>query len=251
MTWWEDAEARALRARTPAGTGLLLWQRMQAAGLDPDLAFTPAYDLARLQDLCADFVKLLEGVLLLSDGDHNGLRRHLLALQRWAQYAAQWTEVSSAAFNQLMDALDLGPDVLAGRAEEDPSESGGAPPAEQAKVDGRYRHWHLLYERLDLKMAAAGLSENVRHALARILSRLYEECLVATRAVGALEREASPRFGQVARTLLGINTAWHFDLGPNHLGAGRARANGSTSLGVQTWLLLALAREGRTISPSP
>ena len=248
MNWWEDAEARALRARSPAGAGHLLWQRLQSAGLDPELTATPAHDLARLYDLCTDFVKLLEGVLVLSDGDLPGLRRQLLILQRWAQYASHWADLSAPAFNQLMDALDLGPETLARRAD-DPEDPADAAPAEQAKVDGRYRYWHLLYERLDLKFAAAGLAEQVRRGLARSLARLYEEALVTVRVVSSLEREANPRFRQVARTLLAVNTTWHFDLGPNHLGPGRARSAGAGTLGVQTWLLLALARDGLSTSP--
>lgn len=248
MNWWEDAEARALRARSPAGAGHLLWQRLQSAGLDAESSATPAHDLARLADLCTDLVKLLESVLVLSDGDLPGLRRQLLILQRWAQYAAHWTELSAPAFNQLLDALDLGAEALAGRAD-DPADPIDAAPAEQAKVDGRYHYWHLLYERLDLKFAAAGLAEPVRRGLARSLARLCEEALVTLRVIGSLEREGNPRFRQVARTLLDINTTWHFDLGPNHLGPGRARAAGAGTLGVQTWLLLALAREGLSTSP--
>lgn len=238
MHWWEEAESRAQRARTPAAMAQALFQRMQMAGIDPDLAFGPAYDLAHLYDLCADLVKLTEALLEAADGDRPALRRHGMALSRWARYAAFWTQASAPGFNQLVDSLDLDPARLAEREQALPPEEAGRP-EELPKLDGRYRYWHLLYERLDLKLASVGVEESVRQALARSISRIFEQALAAIRLLSRLEKEPNPRFGATARLLLEMNTVWHFDLGPYHLGHGELRARGQMPPGLQTWLLLA------------
>lgn len=238
MNWWEETEARAHRAKTPAALAQTLWQRLQAAGIDPDLAFLPAYDLAQLHDLSADLIKLVQGLLEATDGDRATIRRQGLALARWARQAAFWTQSTAAAYNQLMDGLDLDAGELASR-EEVAEVASTAQPEEQAKLDGRYRHWHLLYERVDLKLASIGAEESVQRSLARALARVYEECLVTLRLISALERDANPRFRSTARLLLQINTSWHFDLGPYHLGHGELRARSRGTPGLQTWLLLA------------
>lgn len=238
MNWWEETEARAHRARTPAALAQTLWQRLQAAGMDPDLAFTPSYDLAQLHDSCADLIKLVEGLLLAADGDKPAIRRQGLALMRWARNAHFWTQSTAAAYNQLMDSLDLESDQLAAR-EEWVEEQGAGKPEEQAKLDGRYRNWHLLYERLDLKLASVGVDERTHRGLSRALARLYEECLITIRLITGLEKESTPRFRATARLLLQINTTWHFDLGPYHLGAGEMRAKSGGSPGLQTLILLA------------
>lgn len=238
MNWWEETEARAHRARTPATLAATLWQRLQAAGVDPDLAFTPSYDLASLHDSCADLIKLVDGLLLAADADRRAIRRHGLALMRWAKNAAYWAQSTAPAFNQLMDSLELEADQLAAR-EELAEEGLAGKPEEQAKLDGRYRNWHLLYERLDLKLDSAGVDASVRRGLSRALARCYEECLVTIRLITGLEKEAQPRFRATARLLLQVNTTWHFDLGPYHLGAGEMRVKTGGSPGLQTWLLLA------------
>lgn len=238
MNWWEETEARAHRARTPASLALTLWQRLQAAGIDPDFAYVPAYDLAHLYDLAADLIKLVDGLLLAADGDKAATRRQGLALMRWARLAAFWAQSTAPAYNQLMDSLDLEAETLAAR-EEQAEEEAAARPAEQAKLDGRYRNWHLLYERLDLKLDSVAIAEATRRGLARSLARLYEECLVTIRLVGGLEKEANPRFRATARLLLQLNTTWHFDLGPYHLGQGEMRAKSGGTPGLQSWLLLA------------
>lgn len=242
MHWWEEAEARAHRARTPAGMAQVLFQRIQASGVDPDLAFVPAYDLACLHDLAADLVKLVDGLLLTGDGDKDGLRRHGLALARWAEQAEHWTQVSAPAFNQLMDGLELDSGRLAEREAAVPESQAAGAPEEQPKVEGRYRHWHLLYERLDLKLASVGLEAGLCRSLARSIARSYEQSLLTIRLLHGLEKESNPRFRATARLLLDLNTAWHFDLGPYHLGHGRLRARGASAPGLQTWLMLAFAR---------
>lgn len=237
MNWWEETEARAHRARTPATLAEALWQRFQAAGLEVDRGFLPAYDLALLFDLCADLVKLVEGLLVLADGNRVGLRRQALLLNRWAQMAEFWTRSSASAFNQILDGLDLDPSLLLERGGGEEQEA-AAMPEEQAKVDGRYRNWHLLYERLDLKLTSAELPERIHHGLARSLARLYEECLITIRVIHALEKDANPRLRGVSRLLLQLNTTWHFDLGPYLLGHGELRPLPGGGPGLQTLLLL-------------
>lgn len=243
MSWWEDAEARAHRSKSPADLGQALWQRFVGAGIDAQAAFAPAYDLGVLFALCADLIKLVEGILLATDGDKAALRRQGLALQRWAQSAAAWTELSAPGFNALMDSLQLDPESLAAREEVRPGGTEAEPEA-QGKLDGRYRYYHLLFERLDLKLASAGLPEPIHRGLARSLARLYEEALLAIRLIAGIEKESAPRFRQTARLLLELNTSWHFDLGPHHLGHGRLNSQGTTPVGLQTWLLLAWGGAG-------
>lgn len=240
MNWWEETEARALRAKTPALLAQVLWQRFQAARLDPDLAYLPAYQLAQLHDLCADLIKLVESVLLTGDGDRTALRRLAILLAAWARSAHFWTETSAPAFNQLLDSLDLEADLLTQREALEPDED-DLPPEEQPKLDGRYQNWHLLYERLDLKLASIELDEKARRGLARSIARVYEQALVTLRIITGLEKETSPRFGAVTRLILEVNTTWHFDLGPYHLGHGALRPSRSSVLGLQTWLLVAFS----------
>lgn len=240
MHWWEETEARIHRSKHAATRAETLWQRLQAAGIDPDLGFLPAYDLARLSELCADLVRLVDGLLLVADGDQKGLQRQGIALLRWAELAAHWTRSTAPAYNQLLNGLDLDASELAQREEITAGEE-GALPEEQAKLDGRYRHWHLLYERLDMKLASIPMEESVHRGLARVLARLYEESLVTYRLLHGLEKETHPRFRGTARLLLQLNTTWHYDLGPYHLTQGELRPKGGGSIGLQTWLLLAFS----------
>ncbi|MBP2016759.1 hypothetical protein J2Z79_000132 [Symbiobacterium terraclitae] len=242
MHWWEETAARIHRTATAANGAQNLWQRLCQAGLDPDLSYLPAYDLAALQALCADLVKLVDGLLEAADGDRAAWRRHALVLLRWSRRAEGWAQATAPAMNRLLDSLDLEPSELAEREEAaEALQAGHDPlPAEQAKLDGRYRHWHLLYERLDLKLSSMGIEEQTGRALARTLARLYEECLVTFRLLAGLGREASPRYGATVRLLLQINTSWHFDLGPYVLGPGQARPDGVSAIGLPSWLLLAL-----------
>lgn len=238
MHWWEEAEARAHRAKTAAALGQTLFQRLSAAGLDSDLAFAPAYDLGRLHDLCADFIQLTQAVLETADGDRDRLRRHGLVLLRWTRYAHGWTTASAAGFNQLIDSMQLDPDDLASR-EAGPDDESGDRPEAAPKVEGRYQRWHLLYERLDLKLTACGIEPQVSQGLSRSVARIYEQSLLTIRWLAGLERDPQPRFRAVAGLLLDINTAWHFDLGPYHLSQGELRSRGSSPRSLQTWLLLA------------
>ena len=241
MNWWEEAEARALRMKSPASQAQVLRQRFATAGIDQDLAFVPAYQLAQLYEFCADFVQIVESLLETADGDRPALRRHGLALAHWARAAGLFAQDSALAFNQLLDSLELEGDALAAR--HDVAAEEGGLPEEQPKLEGRYRFWHLLYERLDLKLASVGTQESVRRGLARSLSRIFEQCLITLRLIAGLEKDLSPRFRGVARLLLDINTTWHFDLGPYHLGFGELTAKGSGTPGVQTWLLLAFGKQ--------
>lgn len=240
MHWWDETEARIHRTPSAAELGLGLWQRLVQAGLDPDAAFLTAYDLAALQLLCADLVKLVDSLLQVADGDRLAWRRHALALLRWTHTAESWTRETAAATNRLLDSLDLDPSTLAAREEAGEDEPAGElSPEEEAKLEGRYRHWHLLYERLDLKLDSMGLEPAIRRGMARTLARLYEESVVTFRLLSGLSRDTQPRFGRVAKLLLQINTAWHFDLGPYVLGSGQARPDGGGTVGLATWLLLA------------
>jgi len=240
LHWWEETEARIHRTTSAATLGQTLWQRLVQAGLEPGAAYLTAYDLAALQLLCADLVKLVDSLLEVADGDRAAWRRHALALLRWTRGAESWTRETAAATNRLLDSLDLEPSELAARegpAVEEPAWARS--PGEQAKRDGRYRHWHLLYERLDLKLSTMGLEEPVQRGVARALARLYEESVVTFRLLSGLSRDERPRYGQVARLLLQINTTWHFDLGPYVLGSGQVRPDGGGTVGLATWLVLA------------
>jgi len=240
LHWWEETEARIHRTNSAATMGQALWQRLVQAGLEPDAAYLTAYDLAALGLLCADFVKLADSLLEVADGDRPAFRRHVLALLRWTRSAELWARETAAAFNRLLDSLDLEPATLAAREEVEADQPArDLSPEEEAKLEGRYRHWHLLYERLDLKLATMGLDEAVRRGLARGLARLYEEALVTFRLLSGLSRESAPRFGRTVNLLLQINTTWHFDLGPYVLGPGQARPDGRGTVGLATWLLLA------------
>lgn len=248
--WWEEAEARARRAKSAASLAHVLHKRLEAAGIRPDLCAVSALDLATLSHLTADLVVLTDGLLVIADGDLPALRRQGRLLSRWAESARQWSEASAPDFNAMMDGLELEPEALASREELRPADGATLPEA-QSKVDGRYRLWHLLLERIDLKVASAGIPEEVHRGLARCLARIYEESLVAIRLIHGLEREPEPRFRQTARILLEINTTWHFDLGPHHLGHGRLRPGGAVPHGLQTWLLLAFGNPGFSSGAKP
>jgi len=200
----------------------------------------PAYDLAALYYLCLDLVRLVEGVLIVADGDTAQLRRQSMVLYRWAERAHAWAKTTAPAFNQLLDSLDLEPEDLAFREEVEPEEE-HLSPEEQPKMEGRYQYWHLLYERLDLKYASIGAEEAVHRGLAHAIARIYEQALYVLKAVASLEKDTRPRFRSTARMLLEVNTAWHFDLGVYHLGPGQVRPRGAASVGLQGWLLRVLA----------
>lgn len=239
-SWWEETETRAHRERTPATLGLAFWQRLRAVGIDPDLAHAPAYDLGHLSILCADLVKLVDGLLTAADGDTTAIRRQAITIDRWTRYAVAWTESTQGSFNRLLDSMELDPDKLAQREEIRPPFT-TALPEEQSKVDGRYRYYHLILERIDLKFASINIPADLHLGLSRSLARLYEESLVTLRLLHGCEREHNPRFSHISRMLLEVNTTWHFDLGPHLLGSGRLAAGSVGRVGLQTFLLLAFS----------
>jgi len=239
-SWWEETEIRAHRERTPASLGLAYWQRLRAVGIDADLAHGPAYDLGHLFVLCADLIKLVDGLLTAADGDLVAIRRQTMTIDRWSRYAVDWTESTQAGFNQLLDSMDLDPQKLVQREEIRPK-VGTAVPEEQSKVDGRYRYYHLVLERIDLKFASINIPPEVHQGLSRSLARIYEESLVTLRLLHGCERSDTPRFSHISRILLEINTTWHFDLGPHLLGPGRLNAKTAVRVGLQTFLLLAFS----------
>jgi len=241
-SWWEETETRALRERTPAALGLAYWQRLRAVGIDSDLAHAPAYDLGQLYFLCTDLVKLVDGLLAAADGDQLAIRRQAIAMDRWIRYALAWTESTQAGFNHLLDSMELDPAKLALREEIRP-QFGVTLPEEQAKVDGRYRYYHLILERIDLKFASINISPDLHLGLSRSLARLYEEALVTLRLLHGCEREPNPRFSHISRMLLEVNTTWHFDLGPHLIGPGRLGTKTYGRVGLQTFLLLAFSSQ--------
>jgi hypothetical protein len=236
MGWWDETESRALRTASPFALGQLYAQRLEAAGIALGRAMLPCYDLARLQALCLDYIKLVDGLLTVADGDRDGMRRWGALIARWGEAALNWAERSGPAFNELLEGLDFTPEELAEREEIDVQD--GAAPDEQIKVDGRFRPFHLLYERLDMKLASIGTPERVHRGLARALARLYEEAIWTVGELYRLEKESRPRFRQVSRLLLDLNTTWHFDLAVWLLPPGRLREVGPSAPGLPTWLLL-------------
>lgn len=239
MTWWEGIEAYAHRTRTPADMAHRLWQRFGEAGIDPDLALLPAHQIATLVTLCCDFVKHTESVLVAADGDAAAIRRALAAIDLWLQQARFWTELSAKPFAQLLNSLALDTERL-DESEFADDEGAARLPQEQAKADGRYRMWHLLYERLDIKLASTGADPQIARALARDLAEVYEEIMVALRAITRLEKESRPRFRTAARLLLDLNTAFHFHLGPHHFGQGEIRPTGAAAPSLRNWILFYL-----------
>lgn len=237
MNWWQETEARAHRTRTPGDMAHLLWQRFCEAGLDPDLSFTPAHQIAAFAQASAEFIKLTEALLVAKDGDRRAIHRSLAAIDGWASHLQFWIERSEKPFARLLDSLNLDADLLAAR-EEGLDTSTPRPPQEQAKVDGRYRNWHLLYERLDLKLASTEADAGVARSLAREIAEIYEECLAALRDTERLEKDARARFRNAARLILDLNTGFHFHLGPHHLGYGAIDLKGGAVPSLRSWILL-------------
>lgn len=240
VNWWEETEARVHRMRTPHDSALLLHQRMQAAGLDPHLSLLPAHYTAALLTSAADFIKLTESLLVSGEGDRAGITRTLAAIDLWASQAGWLVRESEKPFGRLLDSLQLDAEEMAGRAEAGQPDARAGAPEEQAKLDGRYRYWHLLYERLDLKLAGGKESTDLSRALAREIAEIYEECLISVREIVRLEKDAQPRFRSVARLMLDLNTTFHFHLGPHHLGFGQVDLRGAAVAALRSRILLYL-----------
>jgi hypothetical protein len=237
MGWWDETETRALRAPSPQALGQLYVQRFEAAGIAPGKAMLPCYDLGLLTQLCLDYIKLVDGLLTVADGDRDGLRRWAALIGRWAEGALAWTERSVPGFNELLTGMEISATELAEREGVEPLEAGA--PDEQMKADGRFRPFHFLYERLDLKLASVEIPERVHRGLARLLARLYDEAIWTLAELYRLEKEGRPRYRAVARLMLDLNTTWHFDLGVFVLPPGKLRGTGPSTPGLPTWLFLA------------
>jgi hypothetical protein len=248
VNWWQETEARIHRMKTASDLALLLQQRFGAAGLDPDRTWLPAHQIAALIGSCSELVKLVDSLLLTGPDDTPALRRSLAAIDLWARQMEWLVAGSEKPLAKLLDSLE--PDTPPPPAYQQIRPGGDLPPEEQAKADGRYRNWHLLYERLDLKLAAPDVDAAVSRHLARELAEIYEEALVAVREVGRLEKEVKPGYRSVSRLLLDLHTAFHFHLGPHHLGHGAPDPARATPPAVRTWLLLYLsARQAKSGKP--
>lgn len=237
MSWWDETETRALRASSPQALGQIYLQRFEAAGIAPAKAMLPCYDLALLGQLCLDYVKLVDGLLTVADGDRVGLGRWAALLGRWSESALHWAERSGPVLNDFLAGLELSPAELAERESVEPLLAGA--PDEQMKADGRFRPFHFLYERLDLKLASSGAPERVARGLARVLARLYDEAIWTLAELHRLEKESRHGYKRIARLLLDLNTTWHFDLAVYVLPHGRLREGAPSTPGLPTWLFLA------------
>lgn len=257
MSWWEAAENRALRARAPAALAQTLLQRLEAVGLGGEGALAPCYYLGQAYFAAMDLVQICEGVLLAADGDRAALRRQALLLAQWARHALALSEQSQGPLAALLDRLD--PDdrrtaaELAQATARAHAGGPGAPPAAEAKQAGRFQRWHLLYERLDIKLAAAGLPASLSRGLARELAETYADLLNLFDHTHALAGDAAARRREVVHFLLDAHAALHFGL-PHHLGVYRPAGAPPAALGLQGWLTLLLvetAGEGSIFNVSP
>jgi hypothetical protein len=237
MGWWDETETRALRAPSPQALGHLFLQRLESAGIAPGKAMLACYDLALLQSLCLDYIKLVDGLLTVADGDREGMRRWAALIARWGESALTWAERSGPVMGDLLTGLELSPKELVERESVEPLDHGA--PDEQMKADGRFRPFHFLYERLDLKLLSIQAPERVARGLARVLARLYDEAIWTLAELHRLEKEGRPRYRPVTRLLLDLNTTWHFDLAAFVLPHGRLREGAPSTPGLPTWLFLA------------
>lgn len=247
MSWWEEAENRALRAKAPVGLAQTLLQRLEAAGLDGEAALAPCYALGQVPAATADLVQVSEGVLLAADGDRAALRRQALLLRAWARQTLVLCETCRAPLAGLLDRLEpddrrAAADLTRETAAAHAALAAPAPPAAAAKQAGRFARWHLLYERLDIKLAAAGLPASLARGLGREWSESYAELLSLYDRTQTLLTGPARR-GEVVRYLLDAHATLHYSL-PHHLGVHRPAGGAPQALALQGWLILLLVETG-------
>lgn len=236
-SFWADTEARALRLRGPAQIALTAWQRMKEAGLDPELCLLPAHAVGRVQIAAADLVQIVDSLLAAPRGT---ARLHLIELLGWSRELGFTLEQSARPFMLLIDSLQLDPALPGPRGE---AAVAAVPPGpeEQAKADGRFRGWHLLYERLDLTMEAEGLPADLRRPLCRDLAEVYEELLVTLRDSHLLLAETPARWRAWADFLSDFDATYHYHVGPRRAGVAWVQPNRPAEWGLQGRLIAALA----------
>lgn len=238
MNQWEEAEARYLRTQGPGALSLTIWQRLKAAGIDQSVSFLPARGLARIYFWGVDLAHLVDAMMVAPAGD---LSLHLAELYDWCRTASIGLEGSARPFLLLLDRLQVDP---RGQVPEAPSPGAALPPEAQGKIDGQFRQWHLLYERLDLKAEAEGLPVDIRRPLCRDVAEVYAEFIRVGDRLQSLLRADRSVWSQWVRLFSEVDATFHYHLGPRRLSAGRLDAGSPPSVGLPTRILLALSVPG-------
>lgn len=252
MSWWDETQSRLLRSKSPMELAQTLLQRLEGVHLGGEGALAPALHLATVVYAAADLVKLTEGVLEAADADRAALRRQAVLLLAWAQAAQRTVEEATpplAALLGHLDPADRQEAFVAFSTDRNPGS-----PAEQGKVDGRYRRWHLLFEQLDLKFASCGVAPSLARGLARALAELFDTLLGFADSVHLLTATAKPRRFEAARFLVDAHAAVSLSVGPRYLGMAANQAGVPAGLGLPAWLLLFLVEtggEGSVFNVSP
>lgn len=207
MSWWEDTEARARRLRGGAPLSQALLQRLTPAGVDPRFAVLPARLLAQVVLLGQELVGLVDELLLAADGDREGLNRALTLLDSWAEQAVWTVRRLEGPLVALIDALALDDDTPTLRPEQG---------AERIVYGSYSESYRFLYERVQMKLQAAGVGEELAGSFTLNMSDIYDDMLKCQHWLHGLT--AGPvSFRRLAEGLLEIHAALHFHLLPNHL----------------------------------
>lgn len=239
MSRWDEIEAKIHRTRSAADLAEMLRQRLIDAGCPAGPSMLTALLLAQAYFQSLDLVKAIDALLTEADGDRPSVGARLLQIREIAaglRHFALRLESPLTAFIEVIGEADRLEEI----ADREFGETGLAlSPEEAAKIDGRYRDWHLLFERLDLKLASVGAGDRLRRGLARDISEIYEELISVVRITDDLASGRAPSIGRIARNLTEINAALHFHLLPNHLGEfisvpGEVRV----SPALLTWIVL-------------
>ena len=239
MSRWGEIEARIHRTRSAADLTETIRRRLVDARCPAGPALLTATLLAQCYFQSVDLVKIIDALLMEAEGDRSSVGVRLLQIREVAsglRHFARRLELPLVALLEAIGEADrLGEvDVL-----ESVGVGSASSPEEAAKLDGRYRDWHLLFERLDMKLASAGAGDRLRRGLARDISEIYEELISVVRSTDDLASGRAASIGRIARCLTEINAALHFHLLPNHLGEsmnvpGEARALPA----LLTWIIL-------------